>query len=62
MRMAKPLKSDSVPELSESEIAERMDHAIRKSLQMPPKLHKDTRKPRHRKAKTAAAKPGTETE
>jgi hypothetical protein len=58
----KPLKSDSVPQLSESEIAARMDQAIRKSLQMPPKLHKDMRKPRRRKAKTAAAKPKTEPE
>ncbi|MGA7384490.1 MAG: hypothetical protein WBW81_07310, partial [Methylocella sp.] len=54
----KPLKKESLPE---AEIAERMDCAIRRSLQMPPKLHKDSRKPRRRKAKAAAAKPETET-
>ncbi len=53
----KPLKNES---LSDAEIAARMDRAIRRSLQMPPKLHKDSRKPRPRKAKAAAAKPGTE--
>ena len=53
----KPLKNESLPD---AEIAARMDRAIRRSLQMPPKLHKDSRKPRHRKAKAAAAKPETE--
>lgn len=50
------------PELSESEIAARMERAIRRSLQMPPKPHKETRKPRQPKAKKAAAKPGTPSE
>jgi len=53
----KPLKNESLPD---AEIAARMDRAIRRSLQMPPKLHKDSRKPRPRKAKAAAAKPETE--
>lgn len=58
----KPLKNDSVQALPDSEIAARMGYAIRKSLQMPPKLHKDSRKPHRRKAKEAAAKPETEPE
>ena len=52
----KPLKNES---LTDAEISARMDRAIRRSLQMPPKLHKDSRKPRPRKAKAAAAKPET---
>jgi len=47
---------------SDAEIAERMDRAIRRSLQMPPKPLKETRKPRHRKAEKGAAKPGTASE
>lgn len=58
----KPLKTDSVPELPESEIAARMDRAIRRSLQMPPKPHKESRKPRQSKAKKVYAKPETEPE
>jgi hypothetical protein len=50
-------KTDS--ELPPSEIAERMDRAIRRSLQMPPKPQKESRKPRKPKAKKAAAKPET---
>jgi hypothetical protein len=50
-------KNESLPD---AEIAACMDRAIRRSLQMPPKLHKDVRKPRHRKAKMGAAKPETE--
>jgi hypothetical protein len=53
----KPLKNESLPD---AEIAARMDRAIRRSLQMPPKLHKDSRKPRRRKVKAADAKPETE--
>jgi hypothetical protein len=53
----KTLKNESLPD---AEIAARMDRAIRWSLRMPPKLHKDIRKPRHRKAEAAAAKPETE--
>jgi hypothetical protein len=49
-------------ELSEVEIAARMDRAIRRSLQMPPKPHKDSRKPRQPKAKKAVAKPETPSE
>ena len=56
----KPLKTDS--ELPESEIAARLDRAIARAMQMPPKLHRDVRKPRRRKAKTVAAKPETEPE
>lgn len=56
----KPLKSDSVPELPESEIASRLDRAIRRSLQMPPTQHKDIPKRRPRKKKADAVKPGTE--
>jgi hypothetical protein len=52
----KSLKNES---LSDAEIAARMDRAIRRSLQMPPKLHKETRKPRQSKAHKAAAKPET---
>jgi hypothetical protein len=55
--MASPSKESDLPD---REIAARMDRAIRRSLQMPPKLHKDSRKPRRRKAKMAAAKPETE--
>jgi predicted protein tyrosine phosphatase len=55
----KPLKNESLPD---AEIAARMDRAIRRSLQMPPKLHKDYLKPRRRKAKAAAAKPETPSE
>lgn len=47
------------PEMSEAEIAARMDRAIRRSLQMPPKTQKESRKPRQPKTKKAAAKPGT---
>lgn len=49
-------------ELPEIEIAARMDKAIRRSLQMPPKPHKDTRKPRRPKDKKVAVKPGTASE
>lgn len=49
-------------DLSDHEIAARMDHAIRKSLQMPPKPHKESRKPRSRKKGSAAAKSETEHE
>ncbi len=48
--------------LSDEEIASRMDKAIRRSLHMPPKPHKESRKPRQPKAKKAAAKPGTASE
>ena len=48
------------PVLTDREIAARMDRAIRRSLQMPPKLHKDSHKPRRHKEKAAAAKPETE--
>jgi len=55
----KPLKNESLPD---AEIAARMDRAIRRSLQMPPKLHKDVLKLRRRKAKAVAAKPETPSE
>jgi hypothetical protein len=55
--MASPSKE---PVLPDREIAARMERAIRRSLEMPPKFHKDFRKPRRRKAKAAAAKPETE--
>ncbi len=55
----KTLKNESLPD---AEIAARMDRAIRRSLQMPPKPHKDSRKPRQSKIKTASAKPETEPE
>jgi hypothetical protein len=55
----KPLKES---EFSEAEIAARMDAAIRRSLTMPPKPQKESRKPRQPKAKKGAAKPGTVSE
>jgi len=57
IRLMANKKNESLPD---AEIAACMDRAIRRSLQMPPKLHKDVRKPRHRKAKMGAAKPETE--
>lgn len=48
--------------LPDREIAERMERAIRRSLQMPPKPHKDSRKPRRRKAKAASVKSETPSE
>jgi hypothetical protein len=51
----KSLKNES---LSDAEIAARMELAIRRSLQMPPKPHKDSRKPRQSKDEKGAVKPG----
>lgn len=48
----KSLKNES---LSDAEIAVRMDRAIRRSLQMPPKPHKDTPKRHPKKAATLSA-------
>ena len=48
--------------LSESEIAERMDRALRRSLVTPPKPHKDRPKLRPNRTRVPAAKPGTEPE
>ena len=52
----------SSEELPEAEIAARMDRAIRRSLKMPPKTHKESRKPRRRKVGKVSAKPGTASE
>jgi hypothetical protein len=52
----------AISEFSDSEIAARMDRAIRRSLQMPPKPLKETRRPRPHKRAKAAAKPETPSE
>jgi hypothetical protein len=49
-------------ELPEAEIAARMDRALRRSLQMPPKPLKEIRKPRPRKEQKASTKPETASE
>jgi hypothetical protein len=41
--------------LTESEIAARMNRAIRKSFELPPKPHKEMRYPRKRKPKISPA-------
>lgn len=48
--------------LSEAEIVSRMEKAIRRSLELPPKTQKEIRKPRKTKAKKVAVKPGTASE
>lgn len=50
-------EAQSRNELSDADIAARMDRAIRRSLLTPPKPLKTARKPRQTKPKKAAAKP-----
>jgi hypothetical protein len=56
--MRKPKEDES---LTESEIADRMTRAVKRSLQMPPKPHKTMRKPRQKKTVATASDAKSET-